>query len=242
MLAINPLGEKRIPLTVQDNDKIPTFPVEVARVSKLLRKEIYAGHRQPSEHLKEIRMAETYSVSRMVIRQVLSQLATEGLVVIEPYKGASVAVVTIDQIYETFSVVAALEGFSAKLAATRISDDDIRRLRILLEDQKKIAEGETQSWHSLNYEFHRIINQTSANQQINQILRQTTQFTNYWFLSIPKMNFKIAIKAHEKIVAALTARNGDKARKYMEEHIMVRVNHLINDIKKRIPIGMFRTE
>ncbi|MBA3028030.1 MAG: GntR family transcriptional regulator [Desulfobacteraceae bacterium] len=226
----------------QDKNKVPTFPVEVTRVSKLLRKEIYSGHLQPTEHLKEIKLAETYSVSRMVIRQVLSQLATEGLVVIEPYRGASVAVVTIDQIYEAFSVVAMLEGFSAKLAAENITDEDIKRLSTLLEEQKKIKEGETRTWHSLNSEFHRIINKTSGNPQILQLLRQTTQFTNYWFLSVPKMNFKIAIKAHEKIVAALIARNGDKARKYMEEHIMIRVNHLIDGIKKRIPIGMFRSE
>lgn len=61
----------------------------------------------------------------MVVRQVLNQLAADGLVVIEPYKGASVAVVTIDQIYETFSAVAMLEGYSAKLAAENITDDGI---------------------------------------------------------------------------------------------------------------------
>ena len=220
-------------------NKTPAFPAEVARVSKLLRKEIYAGQRQPTEHLKEIRLAETYSVSRMIIRQVLGQLATEGLVVIEPYKGASVAVVTIDQIYETYRVVAMLEGFSAKLAAENVTDDDIERLSILLEKQKKIKEGETRHWQSLNFEFHRIINQKSNNKQIIQLLRQKTQFTNYWFLSIPRMNFKIAIKAHEKIVAAMMEHNGNKARKYMEEHIMVRVKHLVNDIQKRIPVGMF---
>ena len=225
----------------KDTNKTPTFPVEVARVSKLLRKEIYAGKRQPNEHLKEIGLAETYSVSRMIIRQVLHQLATEGLVDIEPYKGATVAVITIDQIYETFSVVAMLEGYAAKLAIENITDDDIKRLSYLLEKQKKIPEGETQSWYALNSEFHRIINHKSGNGQIIQLLRQTTQFTNYWFLSIPRMNFKLAIKAHEKIVAALTERNGNKARKYMEDHIMVRVNHLVNDIKKRIPVGMFRT-
>jgi DNA-binding GntR family transcriptional regulator len=222
------------------NNKIPTFPAEVARVSKLLRKEIYAGHIMPNEHLTEDRLIETYSVSRMVVRQVLGQLATDGLVIIEPYKGASVAAVTIDQIFETFNVVAMLEGFSAKRAAENITADDIKRLRTLLGKQKKIKEGNTQDWQSLNYEFHRIINQKSGNKQIIQLLRQKTQFTNYWFLSVPRIDLKIAIKAHEKIVAALKERNGEKARKYMEEHIMVRVKHLVDGIEKRIPIGMFR--
>jgi DNA-binding GntR family transcriptional regulator len=222
------------------NNKTPTFPAEMARVSKLLRKEIYAGHRLPNEHLTEDRLIETYSVSRMVVRQVLNQLATDGLVVIEPYKGASVATVTIDQIFETFNVVAMLEGFSTKLATENITADDIKRLRTLLEKQKKITKGNTQDWQSLNYEFHRIINQKSGNKQIIQLLRQTTQFTNYWFLSVPRIDLKIAIKAHEKIVAALMERNGEKARKYMEDHIIARVKYLVDGIEKRIPIGMFR--
>ena len=126
-----------MPVMNKDTNKIPTFPAEVARVSKLLRKEIYAGRRQPNEHLKEIGLAETYSVSRMIVRQVLHQLATEGLVDIEPYKGATVAVVTIDQIYETFSVVAMLEGYTAKLAIENITDDDIKRLVISWKSKRK---------------------------------------------------------------------------------------------------------
>lgn len=226
----------------KDKNKRPAFPAEVARISKLLRKEIYGGDRQPSEHLKETKLAETYCVSRMVIRQVLSELAADGLIVIEPYKGASVAVVTIDRIYETFNVVAMLEGFSAKLATENITDDDIERLSILLEEQKQIDKGEPRHWQSLNFEFHRIINQRSGNPQIIQLLRQKTQFTNYWFLSRTNVNFKIANKAHEKILMALKERNGNKARKYMEDHILVRVKHLVDDIKKRIPVGMFRND
>lgn len=225
----------------KDKSKVPTFQAEVTRIAKQLRKEIYSGYREPNEHLTEERLAERYSVGRMIIRQVLSQLATDGLVLIEPYKGASVAVVTIDQIYETFSVVAILEGFSAKLAAERISDGDIKRLSNLLEEQKKVMEGKTKSWQSLNYEFHRIINKSSGNKQILELLRQKTQFTNYWFLAKPEANYKIALKAHEKIVAALMERNGNKARKFMEEHILVRVKYLVTDIEKRIPIGMFRS-
>jgi len=229
-------------MMLKDKNKTPAFPAETARVAKLLRKEIYAGFRQPGEHLKEAKLAETYSVSRMVIRQVLSELAADSLVVIEPYKGASVAVVTIDRIYETFSVVAMLEGFSAKLAAENLTTADIERLSILLEEQKKIKEGDTPYWQSLNFEFHRIINQKSGNQKIVQLLRRSTEFTNYWFLSIPRMNFKIANKAHEKIVSALRERNGNKARKYMEDHIMARVKYLVDDIQKRIPVGMFRND
>ena len=225
----------------KETNKMPTFQAEVPRISTLLRKEIYSGHRLPYEHLTENKLAEDYSTNRMIIRQVLNELAAGGLVSIEPYKGASVAAVSIDQIYDTFNVVAMLEGFSAKQAAKNITNQDINKLRINLEQQKKIEQGDTKKWQALNYEFHRIINLKSGNQQIIHLIRQNSQFTNYWFLSMSRVDFKPAIKAHEKILKALMDRNGDKARKYMEEHITGRVKRLVDHIKDRIPVGMFRS-
>jgi DNA-binding GntR family transcriptional regulator len=221
--------------------KEPAFQAEVKRISKMLRKEIYSGQRLPHEHLKENKLAEDYSTNRMIIRQVLNELAAGGLVSIEPFKGASVAAVSIDQIYETFNVVAMLEGFSAKQAAKNVSNQDISKLRINLEQQKKIEQRDTKKWQALNYEFHRIINLKSGNPQIIQLIRQNSQFTNYWFLSMSPVDFKPAIKAHEKILKALTDRHGDKARKYMEDHITLRVKRLVDHIRDRIPVGMFRS-
>jgi len=222
-------------------NKIPTFQAEVTRISKMLRKEIYSGHRLPHEHLTENKLAEDYSTNRMIIRKVLNELAAGGLVSIEPYKGASVVAVSIDQIYDTFNVMSMLEGFSAKQAVKNITNQDLNKLRINLEQQKKVEQENTKKWQALNYEFHRIINLKSGNQQIIHLIRQNAQFTNYWFLSMSGVDFKPAIKAHEKILKALIDRNGDKARKYMEEHITFRVKRLVDHIKDRIPVGMFRS-
>jgi DNA-binding GntR family transcriptional regulator len=225
----------------KEKNKMPAFQAEAGRISKMLRKEIYSGHRLPYEHLTENKLAEDFSTNRMIIRQVLNELAAGGLVSIEPYKGASVAAVSLDQIYDTFNVMAMLEGFSAKEATKNITDQDIHKLRTNLEQQEKIEKEDTKKWQALNYEFHRIINLKSGNQQIIDLIRRNSQFTNYWFLSMPGVDFKAAIKAHEKILQALKEGNGDKARKYMEEHITFRVKRLVDSIKERIPIGMFRS-
>ena len=222
-------------------NKTPAFQTEVSRISKKLRKEIYSGHRLPHEHLTENRLAEDFSTNRMVIRQVLSELATGGLVSVEPYKGATVAVVSLDQIYDTFSVMSMLEGFSAKQAVENLTQLDLSKLGTNLEQQKKVDQGNTEKWQALNYQFHRIINLKSGNRQIIELIRQNSQFTNYWFLSTSPVDFKPAIRAHEKILKALRDRNGEKARKYMEEHITFRVKRLVDSIRGRIPVGMFRS-
>lgn len=223
-----------------DKKKLPKFMAEVERISKLVRREIYSGRLIPGERITENNLIEAHSISRMTARQVLSQLALDNLVVIEPYKGASVALVGIDRICETFNIVAMLEGYAAKLSVRNITDDDINKLSTILEKQKKIKKGDTRSWQNLNVQFHRLINQRSGNAQIIDYLRHTTEFTNYWFLSKAKTNLTVANKAHEKIIEALKERNGNKARKYMEEHILSRVKYLVDDIEQRVPIGMFR--
>ncbi len=224
-----------------NNNKISNFKAEAEKLGKLLRKEIYSGQRMPNERLTESSLVDHFSTNRMIVRQVLSALAEDGLVIIEPFKGASVASVNIDQILETFQVVAMLEGYSAKVAAQNITKRELQKLREIVEKQKKIKKGDPKYWQTLNYQFHRIINLKSGNPRILHLLRKNTQFTNYWFLSKSETDFRFANKAHEKIVQALSEGKGDKARKYMEDHVIVRVKNLIDHIRQRIPLGMFRS-
>ena len=223
------------------NSKSTTFQSDVNRIAKLLQKEIYAGIRLPNEHLTESKLSETYSVNRMTIRQVLSQLAAEGVVELEPYKGATVAAVTIDQVVETYQVVALLEGYSASLATPKVTVDDIRRLKQILEKQKKVKEGDPKSWQSLNHVFHRIINKRCTNKKVIKLLRHNAQFTRYWFLTLANTDLNSAIKAHQKIIEALEERNAENVRKYMESHIINVVQRLVEHIKENVPIGMFRS-
>ncbi|MBU2645821.1 GntR family transcriptional regulator [bacterium] len=226
---------------VEKTDGMDSFQTEVARITSILRKEIYSGKRQPTAHLTESSLAATFSVSRMTIRQVLSHLAMEGLINIEPFKGATVKAVTIDRIVSTYDVVAALEGFAVKLAAAHIQEKDIRKLRKILEKQKQVKEGDTKSWQSLNHDFHKVINLNSRNEEIIKLIDRYTRFTSYWFLTLADTDFDSGIRAHEKVIEALSEQNGEKARIAMEQHILNVVDRLVRHIQKNVPIGMFQT-
>jgi hypothetical protein len=90
------------------NKKSTNFPGRCKKDIKNAPKGNLFRAKTAHENLKENKLAEDYSTNRMIIRQVLNELAAGGLVSIEPYKGASVAAVSIDQIYETFNVEAML--------------------------------------------------------------------------------------------------------------------------------------
>ncbi len=220
--------------------KMTLFQQEVERVHQILSNEIYSGQRLPHERLVENNLAEKYKVGRMVIRQVLSNLKTIGLVEIEPYKGATIAAVTIDRIRETYEIVAVLEGYSTKLTAERITDTQLQELSDVLVEQQQITNCKPTEWQSVNKKFHRIINRSCGNDKLIQLIRQHVQFTNFWFLVVAVSEFEQQFNEHQAIVKALKKRDPIEARKSMEHHIISICDFVVEHMQKNMPVGMFR--
>jgi len=224
---------------LEKKSKKTLFHEEVDIVTHALRHQIYSGLRLPRERLVEVSFCETFSVSRMVIRQVLNTLKNEGLVEIEPYKGASVAAISIDRIFENYQVLAMLEGFAAKLATDLLTPKDLERLNGLLDRQRNIDGDDIKEWETLNRNFHRIINLRCGNKRLIEMIRQHIQFTTYWFLvlSAPGRITK-NIKEHENVLSAFERKDGEKARRFMERHILSSGEYLTSHLQKSLPAGM----
>src|SRR5215204_5694750 len=79
-----------------------------------LRERILGGTVPPGERLVEGRLSDELGVSRMPVREALRKLAAEGLVTIEPRRGATVTSFSTDQVRELVEVRATLEGLNAK--------------------------------------------------------------------------------------------------------------------------------
>ena len=178
-------------------------------------------------------------MSRMVIRQALRQLDGEGLVEIEPYKGASVAAISIERIYESYQVLSMLEGFAAKLATERFSRKDLEKLRRRIEKQGQLEVENVREWQTLNQDFHRTINLKCGNDRLVGLLRQHVQFTTYWFLvlSVPGRIPK-NIHEHAAVVDAFARKDAHEARRLMEQHIMGAGEDLTRHLQKTMPVGM----
>ncbi len=219
--------------------KKTAFQVEVERVAGLLSKEIYSGHRLSHERLVETELAKQYSVSRMIIRQTLARLESIGLVSIEPYKGATVASITISRIKSEYEIVGMMEGYATKLATEHITKDEITKLEKNIEEQRNILDDPLK-WRSLNQEFHKVINRRCNNQKLIELIRQHIQFTNYWFLAFSMDQIFQNIEAHERILHALKKKDAESARSNMEEHIITVCDDLIEHIQQNIPIGAFQ--
>ncbi len=238
-----------VPRTIQDanklhmtkySQKMTVFQTEVEKVVNLLSKEIYAGEKLPNERLVEIELVEKYKVGRMVIREVLKRLESYGMVGIEPYKGATISAVTINQIREDFLIVAMLEGFSGRLAVGKITPKDIKRMEVSLEEQRGIQEGDNKAWQRVNRKFHKIINQRNGHGKLTSLIAEHIKFTNYWFVAHAMPFHAERFREHEQILKAIKKGDPDEVQQVMQHHVLSVTDTIIADIQQNTPLGMRR--
>jgi DNA-binding GntR family transcriptional regulator len=224
-----------------ESSKTTPFQIELGKFLGELRRQIFSGLRLPRERLVESDLAKLFSINRMMVRQALLVLETEGLVTIEAYKGASVAEISLLRIFESYQVDAMLEGYAALLATHRLDKKDLLLLRKYLEKLRTLAIEKVQEWQELNYGFHRIINLTCGNQRLIELIRKNSQFTSYWFIVLSSPG-RIAnsIEEHQAIVDAFAKGQAEEARRLMENHIISAGEYLVEFMRKNVPMGMWR--
>lgn len=176
-----------------------------------------------SLRLPEVSIAAKIGVSRTPVREALRRLANEGLVVIIPNSGARLAFPSRKEVEDAYAVRANLERFSARLAATRISDRQLRKLEEASLDEIQASEQKNIEYYlEVNERFHRIIAEASGNrllaEYVGNVMARTDVYIVYYdpFYSLPQ---NPSIEEHRAIVEALKAHDPDKAEDAMARHI-----------------------
>ena len=102
-----------------------------ATVAGQLRERIIQGEFAPGARLNERALCDRLGVSRTPLREAFRVLAAEGLVRIEPNRGAQVVALGVADIREAFEVIGGLEAMSCRLACERATDAEIAEIRAL---------------------------------------------------------------------------------------------------------------
>src|SRR3984885_1787394 len=125
---VPPRRRARRPVAVIERAK----PLHESVVERL-RDMIVEGDLAAGERLHDANLAATLQVSRTPIREAIKLLATEGLVDLLPGRGARVSDFSIDDIKQLFEAIAGIERNACELAAERMTDRDLEKLRRLHE-------------------------------------------------------------------------------------------------------------
>lgn len=190
-----------------------------------IRSNILSGKYPSRAHLKEEELAEEIGVSRTPIREALRRLNSEHLVRYVANQGATVARWSLDDVDQIFTLRSMLESYAAKLAAGRITDEEISDLESLARRMDAIASSRDKDSREritpLNHEFHYIIVDAVKSEYLKRMLS--------WIIEIPIMlrtftyysdgDLRRSMDHHREIIAAFRAHDGEWAQAVMCSHI-----------------------
>jgi DNA-binding GntR family transcriptional regulator len=194
-----------------------------------LEQDIVTGALRPGERLDEQALAARFGVSRTPIREALLQLASAGLVVAHPRRGAFVATLGVRDVVERFEVMATLEGMCGRLAARRITERERAELLAVHEAcSREAAGGDPDAYYYENERFHHAIYAACHNAFLAEQARQLhKRLKPYRRLQLRVRNRIMgSFREHQAIVDAILAGDGESAERQLRDHVLIQGERL----------------
>lgn len=186
-----------------------------------IRDDIVAGNLQFGARITIDALATRYGVSHMPVREALRELQGEGLVVIEPNRGARVRTIDARFVENLFEIRTALEVMLVRRAAQRSTPNDIAELRTL-EDvlERHIASGDHAAVVAENRRFHQTINRIADNvDALPMVDRHWMLLAALWRnFGYGAARFAGVANDHRHLIAALEAHDQEAASMIMGAH------------------------
>ena len=197
----------------------PPTSIEIA---DWVRDRIRKGQFAPEQRLVEVDVIRKTGGSRLKVREAFQRLAAEGLVEIEPFKGASVRSTSLEEVRQIYRARAALEGVAAADFTRLASEAQRTKLQeIQAELERCVEERSPESFGRLNGEWHGLIVEGAGNAVIDELLqRLTVPIHRLLFDSFYDVErLRTANDDHRRILEAVLARDADAAEQAMRAHV-----------------------
>ena len=189
-------------------------------VSEKIRGQILAGRLKPGERLVEDRLSAELGVSRVPVREALRGLSMEGLVRLEPNRGASVTEVTPQLLAELVEVRTLLEALNARLAARRHDPEIVALLQDTLRRGNEAAQsGTADELAQLNAEFHERLAEASRNSVLSDIMRSLRERTGLAFSINGRARAREDWREHAGVLAAVIEGDEEIAALLAARHV-----------------------
>lgn len=187
-----------------------------------LRAMIIDGDLAPGAKVPEKELCERFAVSRTPLREALKVLASEGLVTLTPNRGATISDLTLDDLEETFPVIGVLEALAGEMACVNITDAELVRIRTLHDRMIGHYErGRLAAYFSLNQEIHEMILEAARNLTLAALYRSLAGRIRQarYVANMSPERWGQAVEEHERIIAALEARDGAALGRILKDHL-----------------------
>ena len=196
-----------------------------------IRDMIVEGVLPPGEKVPERQLCTDFGISRTPLREALKVLANEGLVELQPNRGATVTDLGPDEIRDAFQVMGALEALAGELATRNATTADIEGLRNLTTAMTGCYEkGELPDYFRLNQRIHERLLEIAD----NTVLRDQHRVLNArilrarYLLNTSPSGWSRNIDDHLEMIDLLAAGEGRKLGRLLRRHLLKKL-HVIEE-------------
>lgn len=194
-----------------------------SRIRTSLADAITGGRIAPGSEIDEQELAQRFGASRTPVREALRELASAGLVIIEPRKGARVVEMTAEGIGELFELMAEVEAVCVRFATYRIRAGERAALgQIHAAALGKMRDGDVDGYDQLNQDFHAALYGATHNSELQThalaLRRRGAPFRRAQFRGLERL--KASWLEHEAILQCIYSGDGEAAAKLMRAHML----------------------
>ena len=210
-----------IPSEYQMNTKKPRTTAD--RLYKRLKQDVVTCVLKPGSAFSELDLARRYDVSRTPVREVCRQLQTDGLITIVPFRGYSVASLTVAEFHNLQEMQLIVDSSAAALASQRATVVHLEQMESAARYEYKI--GVKSSYYEFlqrNMALHVGIAVASRNEELVQSVTSVhTKLMRYFYLALTLDAYgPELVVEHLGIVEAIRSRDAELARKRTAQHIL----------------------
>jgi phosphonate utilization transcriptional regulator len=184
---------------------------------------ILAGELLPGTKLTEAWLSERLGVSRGPIREAFRMLEEAGLVRQEKNRGVFVRDIPVDEAVEIFDLRAAMDELVGRRLAERISAEQMRQLKAVLEQMERaVREGDADAYHLLNLQFHDRLVEFAGNRKMaaiySKLVKELALFRRRNLAEREALPHSVA--EHRQILKAISSGDAGLAGRVMFDHVI----------------------
>ena len=197
----------------------------VDRACRNIQEWIVTGRFKPGEQIKEENISQRLEISRPPVREALKMLEAMGLVVRKPRRGVFVPLLTRKDVWEIYTLKAALYELVTELAMDVITDIQVRELETLVEEMERIVSEDPvdilryQKYHK---GFHSRLMGIAGNGRLNAFAANLhNQVTPFSYKSLQQKEHLLAsVQYHREIIDAIKIGDRPSACRLMKRHVL----------------------
>ena len=177
----------------------------------------------PTQPIDERALVRSTGGSLTQVQQALDRLADEGLVVKRRRRWHVARSATTSIMMEIFEVRTTLEGMCARLAADRITPEEISKMEQLHRDFERVLKGgDNAALIAVDHKFHQMLYEASGNRFLARALDEMyTLIYRLFFFALDRMgSVRGNVQEHYDILEAIKAGDGRSAERLIQNHIL----------------------